>query len=114
MLRDLRLGVRNLIAQPIIAAAAIGSLALGIGLNVAIFSVVNAVLLRGQPLQRADRLVEIYSGLSKEFPQAHHFVSRLPGHRARRRRAGRPDRQQFCARHHGVLRPRARSSRARP
>ena len=68
-LQDLRHGVRHLITQPVVAAAAIGSLALGIGLNVAIFSVVNAVLLRGQPLQQPDQLVEIYSGLSKDFPQ---------------------------------------------
>jgi predicted permease len=68
-LRDLRHGARHLISQPLVSAAAIGSLALGIGLNVAIFSVVNAVLLRGQPLHEPDRLVEIYSGLSKDFPQ---------------------------------------------
>ncbi len=68
-LRDLRFGVRQLIERPVFAAAAIGSLSLGIGLNVAIFSVVNAVLLRGQPLERPDRLVEIYSGLSKDYPQ---------------------------------------------
>jgi macrolide transport system ATP-binding/permease protein len=68
-LRDLRFGARQLIERPVFAAAAIGSLSLGIGLNVAIFSVVNAVLLRGQPLQRPDRLVEIYSGLSQDYPQ---------------------------------------------
>ena len=68
-LQDLRHGVRNLIGQPGVAAAAIGSLALGIGLNVAIFSVVNAVLLRGQPLRQPDRLVEIYSGMSQDYPQ---------------------------------------------
>jgi predicted permease len=67
--RDLRQGVRQLWQSPGFAAAAIGSLALGIGLNVTIFSVVNAVLLRGQPLERPDRLVEIYSGLSKDYPQ---------------------------------------------
>ncbi len=67
--RDLRLGVRQLLQSPGFAAAAIGSLALGIGLNVTIFSIVNAVLLRGQPLQRPDQLVEIYSGLSKDYPQ---------------------------------------------
>ena len=67
--RDLQHGVRQLIAQPLVTAAAIGSLALGIGMNVAIISVVNAVLLRGQPLAQPDRLVEIYSGLSKEFQQ---------------------------------------------
>ena len=68
-LQDLRHGARHLISQPLVSAAAIGSLALGIGLNVAIFSVVNAVLLRGQPLREPDRLVEIYSGLSQDFPQ---------------------------------------------
>jgi predicted permease len=67
--RDLRHGVRQLFQSPAFAAAAIGSLALGIGLNVTIFSVVNAVLIRGQSFERPDQLVEIYSGLSKDFPQ---------------------------------------------
>jgi predicted permease len=67
--RDLRQGLRQLLQSPGFSAAAIGSLALGIGLNVTIFSVVNAVLLRGQPLHRPDRLVEIYSGVSKDYPQ---------------------------------------------
>ena len=67
--RDLKYGVRQLFQSPAFAAAAIGSLALGIGLNVTIFSVVNAVLLRSQAFERPDRLVEIYSGLSKDFPQ---------------------------------------------
>ena len=68
-LRDLRYGVRQLVQRPGFAAVAIGSLALGIGLNVTIFSVVNGVLLRGQALERPEQLVEIYSGLSKDFPQ---------------------------------------------
>jgi predicted permease len=67
--RDLRYGIRQLFQSPGFAAAAIGSLALGIGLNVTIFSIVNAVLLRGQALAQPDRLVEIYSGLSKDYPQ---------------------------------------------
>ena len=66
---DLRFGARQLLQRPGFAAVAIGSLALGIGLNVTIFSVVNAVLLRGQQLARPDRLVEIYTGLSRDFPQ---------------------------------------------
>ena len=69
ILRDLRQGVRQLLQRPAFAAAAIGSLALGIGLNVTIFSVVNALLLRGVPVERPDRLVEIYSGISKDYPQ---------------------------------------------
>lgn len=69
LLRDLRFGVRQLRQRPGFAAVAIGSLALGIGLNVTIFSIVNAVLLRGQPLDRPEQLVEIYSGLSADYPQ---------------------------------------------
>lgn len=67
--RDLKLGVRQLLHQPAFAAAAILSLALGIGLNTTLFSIVNAVLLRGGPVKDPDRLVEVYSGLSKDFPQ---------------------------------------------
>ena len=69
LLKDLKHGVRNLLTQPVVAVAAIGSLALGIGMNVAIFSVVNAVLLRGQSLHQPEQLVEIYSGLSRDYPQ---------------------------------------------
>ena len=67
--RDLHYGVRQLIRQPAFTAAAAASLALGIGLNTALFSVVNAVLLRNTSIARPDRLVEIYSGASDEFPQ---------------------------------------------
>ena len=69
LVRDLRHGVRQLGHRPGFAAAAIASLGLGIGLNVALFSVVNAVLLRDTAIARPDRLVEIYSGLSKDYPQ---------------------------------------------
>ena len=44
--RDLQHGVRQLLRRPGFSAAAIASLALGIGLNTTLFSVVNAVLLR--------------------------------------------------------------------
>ena len=47
---------------------AVISLALGVGLNTTLFSVVNAVLLRNTPVQAPERLVEIYSNLSDEFP----------------------------------------------
>ena len=68
-LRDLRHAVRQLIRQPAFAAAAIGSLALGIGLNTTLFSVVNAVLLRDGAMRAPDRLVEVYTGLTKDYPQ---------------------------------------------
>jgi predicted permease len=69
LLRDLRYGARQLVQRRGFAAAAIASLALGIGLNVTLFSIVNAVLLRGPSIAQPDRLVEIYSGLSEDYPQ---------------------------------------------
>ncbi len=68
-LRDLRHGARQLIRRPGFSAAAIASLALGIGLNTTLFSVVNGVLLRNSPISQPDRLVEIYTGLTDDFPQ---------------------------------------------
>jgi predicted permease len=68
MTRDLRHGFRQLLLRPAFSLAAVGSLALGIGLTTTLFSVVNAVLLRDTPVADPDRLVEVYSGMS-EFPQ---------------------------------------------
>ncbi len=66
---NLRLGIRQLWRQPAFALAAVGSLALGIGLNTTLFSIVNGVLLRGSALAAPEQLVEIYSGLDQDFPQ---------------------------------------------
>ena len=67
--RDLQHGARQLLRRPGFSAAAIVSLALGIGLNTTLFSVVNAVLLRGGAVSQPDRLVEIYTTLDADFPQ---------------------------------------------
>jgi predicted permease len=55
--RDLRLAVRALRAAPIVATVAVLSLALGIGANTAIFSIINSLVLRTLPVSEPDRLV---------------------------------------------------------
>ena len=58
-LRDLHYALRSLRLSPGFALAAIGSIAVGIGGNLTIFSLVNAVLLKPLPYPGADRLVSI-------------------------------------------------------
>jgi putative ABC transport system permease protein len=54
---DLRFAIRTLVKKPLFTIVAITTLALSIGANTAIFSVVNAVLLRALPYHNADRLI---------------------------------------------------------
>ncbi len=58
---DVRYALKWLRRSPAFTAVAVGSLAIGIGFNTALFSVVDALLLRPLPIERPDRLVDVYT-----------------------------------------------------
>jgi len=66
MFKDLRYSIRTLLRQPAFTVVAVLTLALGIGANTAIFSVVNTVLLRALPFRNPEQLVSIGHSASAE------------------------------------------------
>ena len=73
MWKDIRYGLRSLIKHPFFAAISIITLALGIGANTAIFTVVNAIVLRPLPFQDADRLAMIWTTKDANQEQSFSF-----------------------------------------
>jgi putative ABC transport system permease protein len=66
---DLRYGLRMLRRNPVFTGAVMLTLALGIGANTAIFTVVDAALLRSLPFADADRLVQLWEDTDRyDFP----------------------------------------------
>ena len=59
LLRDIKIGIRSLLKQPVFTVVAVVTLALGLGANTAIFSFVNAFLLRPLPFSEPHRLVAL-------------------------------------------------------
>jgi putative ABC transport system permease protein len=66
LIQDLRYGIRTILKQPGFTAIAVMALALGIGANTAIFSVVNAVLLRPLPFANPNGIMMVYNTAEKE------------------------------------------------
>jgi predicted permease len=76
-LRDSQHGIRLLARTPVFTAAAIVSLALGIGANTAIFSLMDAVILRTMPVHEPERLVQFGGGRVLSGPLFRQFGQEL-------------------------------------
>src|SRR5690554_3669100 len=73
LLQDVRYAARRLRNTPLFTLSAFVILAAGIGLNAAVFSLVDATLFRPTPIADSDRVVHIYQHSDEGFPAASSF-----------------------------------------
>lgn len=74
-LRDIRYGFRQLRKAPVLVCVAVLSLALGIGANTAIFTLINAIMLQFLPVKDPARLVLFHDGISTGIYNGSDFQS---------------------------------------
>src|ERR1043166_4488935 len=65
LIKDIQYGFRNLVKRPSYTAIALITLALGIGANTAIFSLISTILLRPLPVPHPEQLVEVYGTMHR-------------------------------------------------
>ncbi len=87
MLRDVRVALRSLASRPGSSLIVVATLALGIGVNTALFSVLNAVLLRPLPYPEPDRVMTVWEsnpgiGIDQDQASAGNFVDWQQGSRS--------------------------------
>lgn len=74
MIQNLRYGFRTLIKAPLLSAVTILTLAIGIGLNAGIFTVVNGMMFRARIEKDPDSFVQPASGLTPRIGETGHSI----------------------------------------
>jgi predicted permease len=69
LMQDIRYGIRSLVKNPMFSAVAVATLALGIGANTVIYTLVDSILLRPLPYAQQDRLARITAATGPGYPK---------------------------------------------